>query len=1084
MALKKEKTQYKIQAPGSTPYVPASSYLSIAVDAFKPTLERLQREADQNAKANFFQDFQIKTRDQFEKFRVDFENDPNGMKAAVDTYSKTLLDTIPNAYKIQANAMLSEYSQNSILSASKNFRQISNNKIFGDRETNWNNWKAESDFAMSLFNEENVEFGTTSINAKYLENMKNVNELAYEDLINLVNLGKLTDKDHINNVEENLEALIVSRGLNIMKLLDNNGNDRGARNWLYNFANGNDDYNVELDPNNPVTDIVNKLLKDDDDRKRIINNIENKYEAFSKEKIVGKLKKTSFNFEFAQEYGNVLSGEKFKGGNVQVSDLAAQLEIDYGSEDFKKLIDIVEENNRVQKLISEFSQKPDEQIVFQDHNVDPQKFADFVLKNNGINQIQYKGANANSLTTAFNVLSKQDIFPEGLKEFLTVNPAADLSTKGSLDHFNNQLFIYQYAKQFYPYAEFNDLFEKSITNGVMDDISINDFDTAGIKINNLIKDNENYTKRKDSLILNPNFNKTFDNILSYKLQTPHILMNLFRDERDELHKHMFRSSDQTTWFAYNEAKLIPTAAKDEMKKIFAENMAAMSQGETIPEITNIPNNKLVNAAWTKTAHKMKELGYGINEYTFSGTPELIKRPFWLEHGEVRHDDIYGFVKKNFTMNSPLENQVKFGTSKWEDINNLLNQYFSNPNGNIRIAIEPLLYNTDEDKQAYSLSILDQKEGLAVTFDEHFAPIVDMKVNYKEGVYGSKHQLVNEITDEIYQDWIKTDWFQNLENAFDWSDVATMNPNAFKDSKKYNKNSWFKKTLHSIIRNGISLSDFRFHPSIDVKTKFFGETETLATDIRPFGWLAKVMGFKGDLREIESDLRIAHTKANNKLSLNEQIEKSQNLSDIEKVLEARYPPWELKKSNANAEVIFKHWVQNNYDKEIDEQGNKVPLTLRTNNWGALSSANWDGELDIKYQRDGRNVAVFTHPKQSIRAMTRLFLNHSSLTDGIKKIRKTIQSEYSSTPTIEQILKGTKYSTNMASYMNALDNHPILNRDTQVDLLNKNQMIKLIYFMVQHEAGKDAFNSKYNSDVALQIIGEGYSMGIRSYDGKLQ
>ena len=70
------------------------------------------------------------------------------------------------------------------------------------------------------------------------------------------------------------------------------------------------------------------------------------------------------------------------------------------------------------------------------------------------------------------------------------------------------------------------------------------------------------------------------------------------------------------------------------------------------------------------------------------------------------------------------------------------------------------------------------------------------------------------------------------------------------------------------------------------------------------------------------------------------------------------------------------------------------------------------------------------------MTRLFLNHSSLTDGIKKIRKTIQSEYSSTPTIEQILKGTKYSTNMASYMNALDNHPILNRDTQVDLLNKN------------------------------------------------
>jgi len=1082
MALKKDRAQYKIQSPGSTPYVPASSYASIAVNAFKPTLDRLQREADQTAQANFFQDFQIKTRDQFEKFRVDFENDPNGMKAAVDTYSKTLLDTIPNAYKIQANAMLSAYSQNSVLSASKNFRQISDNKMFGDREIKWNNWKAESDFSMSLFNEEDVQFGTTSINAKYLENMKDVNELAHEDLENLVNLGKMTDKDHINNVEQNVESLIVSRGFNIMKLLDNNGNDRGARNWLYNFANGNDEYNVELDPNNPVTDIVNKLIKDDDDRARIIKSIENKYEAFSKEKIVGKLKKTDFNFELAQEYGNVLSEENFKGGNVQVTDLADQLNIDYGSKDFKKLIDIVEENNRVQSLISEFSQKPDEQIVFQDYNVDPQKFATTILKNIGISKVQYKNADANSLTTAFNVLSKQDIFPPGLQEFLTVNPAADLSSEGSLKHFNNQLFVYQYAKQFYPNEDFNDVFEKAIDNGIMEDIAVNNLDTAGIKINSIIKDNQNYTKRKDSLVLNPNFNKTFDNILAYKLESPNLFINLFRDKRDELHPHFFRSSDQTTFFAYNEANLIPKAAKDEMQKIFSEYMASMTQGETIPEITDIPNNKLVNAAWIKTANRMKKMGYGINEYTLSGTPELIKRPYWLEHGEARHDDMYGFVKKDFVSNSSEENLIKYGTNKWEDVNNMLNQYFSNPNGNIRIAIEPEMYNTKDQKQAYSLAIQDQTTGFTITFDENFKPIADMKINYKEGVYGSKNQLINEVTDEIYQDWIKTDWFQNLENAFDWSDVATMNPNAFKDSKKYNKNSWFKKSLHSIIRNGISLSDFRFHPSVDVKTEFFGKTKTLADDIKPFGWLARIMGFKGDFRDIEADLRIAHDKANKKLSYNEQIEKNQNLSDIEKVLEARYPPWELKQSNANAEVMFKHWVSNNYDKEIDDEGNKVPLTLRTNNWGALSSANWDGELDIKYQRDGRNVAVFTHPKQSIRAMTRLFLNHSSLTDAING--EKIPSEYSSTPTIEEILKGTKYSTNMQSYMDALDNHPILNRDTQVDLLDANQMVKLIYFMVQHEAGKDAFNSKYNSNVALQIIHEGYSMGIRSYDGKLQ
>ena len=106
MALKKDRSQVKIEAPsGNVPYVPAQSYLSIGVDAFKPTLDRLQREADQTAQANFFQDFQIKTRDQFEKFRNDFSMDPDKMKAAADTYSKTLLDSVPAAYKIQANAM-------------------------------------------------------------------------------------------------------------------------------------------------------------------------------------------------------------------------------------------------------------------------------------------------------------------------------------------------------------------------------------------------------------------------------------------------------------------------------------------------------------------------------------------------------------------------------------------------------------------------------------------------------------------------------------------------------------------------------------------------------------------------------------------------------------------------------------------------------------------------------------------------------------------------------------------------------------------------------------------------------------------
>ena len=73
---------------GEIPYVEAKSSFSIALDAISPTLERMERNADATASANYFQDFQIKTRDQFLKFSLDetLKNNPADMKAAVDTY--------------------------------------------------------------------------------------------------------------------------------------------------------------------------------------------------------------------------------------------------------------------------------------------------------------------------------------------------------------------------------------------------------------------------------------------------------------------------------------------------------------------------------------------------------------------------------------------------------------------------------------------------------------------------------------------------------------------------------------------------------------------------------------------------------------------------------------------------------------------------------------------------------------------------------------------------------------------------------------------------------------------------------------
>ena len=162
--------------------------------------------------------------------------------------------------------------------------------------------------------------------------------------------------------------------------------------------------------------------------------------------------------------------------------------------------------------------------------------------------------------------------------------------------------------------------------------------------------------------------------------------------------------------------------------------------------------------------------------------------------------------------------------------------------------------------------------------------------------------------------------------------------------------------------------------------------------------------------------------------------------------------------------------------------ELRLTHRTNNWTSISSDNWDGEIALNYYRDSRHFAVFAHPKDSIRAVTRLFLNHSILTENIDN---TIASEFGSTPTIEDILVKTKYATNMQSYFDALDNHPILSRDTTIDLMDANQMHKLLKFITRHEMGVEYFDEKFgiNNPYVNAVIFRGIDEGINSYNGEL-
>ena len=1041
MALKKDRSQVKIEAPsGNVPYVPAQSYLSIGIDAFKPTLDRLQREADQTAQANFFQDFQIKTRDQFEKFRNDFSMDPDKMKAAADTYSKTLLDSVPAAYKIQANAMLSAYSQNSIIFASGNKRKFDDNKLFADRDTKWKNWNSEAEFSMRNFNEAEIDLAIPAINKEFLNSVLQINELAHEDYENLVALGKIKEKDHIANINNQSEALIVSRGFHIMKTLYNNGQEVQALNWLNDFMNDKDQYDAMIDSdmeNNPMYKVIRTLYEDDDNRMRIGNDILKKYKAFHRDAIFGKTKKPDIDFDMLKEPGNILAIENFKGGDVSMNEILDQIPVDIGSKKYTELVKYVANANRIQSIVSKT------EIIYNfESDEDREMWAKAVLANNGINKVQYSSLNSDSFKIAMNIFAGQDYFPDEVRKYLTLNDAGSFKDEGSLTNLMEKSLMYQYLsnEELFPNVEYNHLFQKALDSGAVNSIANGDFNRASSILESF--QSENYDKKLANITAQYDGNNaSFEYMFNAQLKSPNAFLKFFQDKKDPLHDNLFAAGDQTTWLAWEPKEIIPPNAMAQLKGMWIEEMTAMTTGEN-PDIWSKENSHLRSKAFNRVMKRMEDEGWGIETNTMDGKAKLVKNPFWKTYGTLDNNDVYAAIKEDFTLLNNNEKLSKYGTNKWEEVEGYFRQYADNKDGLVKISVDRQNYKDKSGKHAYKLTMHIGDD--MITLDKNFTPAAWTNLVDKN-VPSSNAQLINHTTNQIFEDFKKTSWYDKLPE---------------------DKQHWTKRAIYSVIRNGIKLSDYRFYPDIP-------GIDDVPAEVRPFAWIAKTLGFDGDLREIRTELQMAATTANNNLSYQKKINNNRDLSDAEKVTESLLPPEETVMTENAMSLNFKQWALDNYENQ------ELRLTHRTNNWTAVSSSGWDGEIDLNYKRDSRHFAVFAHPKDSIRAAVKSILNHSTLTNAINNVDK----RYGSTPTYDEIFK--MYAEDNESYLRALESKTNFDRNDTVDIMNNNQLHSLLKFIVQHEMGREYYFEKFGkqNQYVNSVIFKGINEAINSYNGEL-
>ena len=75
--------------------------------------------------------------------------------------------------------------------------------------------------------------------------------------------------------------------------------------------------------------------------------------------------------------------------------------------------------------------------------------------------------------------------------------------------------------------------------------------------------------------------------------------------------------------------------------------------------------------------------------------------------------------------------------------------------------------------------------------------------------------------------------------------------------------------------------------------------------------------------------------------------------------------------------------------------------------------------------------------------------------------------------------------MKSYIDALEDHSTLDKDTIINLMDANQMHELLKFITIHEMGSEYFNEKFGTTNAYvdSVIYAGFNEAINSYNGEL-
>ena len=1061
MALKQAKKQVNLKASVADnigiPKFPDTNIAAQIATPISEAIDVFRKKAEADASATWQFNFNQQSRDHYLQLKDKFKFDPDGMRNAIDNYSKTTLANTPGVFKSVAQNVLAQKNLANMSYATTNFNAREDQKALDGWNLTKDQTMVDAGSHLETINM-NPDLSVLDINS-FIGNdlQKTMNHNYGGAETTLVNTNRYSG----SNLKKDLDNDIIDlEALRVFSIIKKSGDVEGNKYFL-NYAMGKDNFPVTPDNvDNPIFQKYANDITDPFKRSQIITKVKSLYDDYNSKNINGlKSAKTKYNLDRLQDSGSILDVNNFaNGANGNATNFVINAMPGISDTDFPRAVEIVSKNIKVQALVSKALEY--EVIDNFEDNEQMELFKTALFRRYGINDENITDIENEDLGTAMEILKNQNMEPTAVLKKINKDYNVNFKTPGMIQDFKENLSLFNYikSKDMFPYItiENEHIYNAANKIGVMAKESD---EVIAEKLNNLMTNKgnleENYNKVSSSI--DNNLDIAVNN-MKWTIEMQDIntdtwwLKKIFNKKQNKF-SHMFIPESTSAW--YKGLDMTPKVQKEWLDEIKVQ--LTYINGNSDIDLKTDEGKEQFYKASIQGLKALNKKGYSATRLNGTGKVSMIKHGFEKEIGFTGQgfDSALmaqaNYLKENL---SPEEQIERFGfdpvgpSGKEQapiNISDVMKRVIDENYKNL--IIEPTGTFNEKGKPNYHAKVLYDDKLISLTQGDNYFDPTGLRSNmFVEDLPDSRSQVMQEIATKKFDLFME----KGLGRFID-GDSGT--------------EKWLQKFFYGTTKTMIEASDYRFYPDYPL-------IDDVPAEVKPFGFIFKALGKDIDVESYYNEAAEINNEVNEIVSMDAQIQGNRNFNNKEKIIDSRFPPHKASFTEENVQKSYMQHVYNNY------QNKDLPLTFRTNNYMAVMKTDqtWDGEMTNI--TTGNQAAIFASPVDSIRAGIRVMINNSTL------INNKTTKRYGNNPTVEEIL--TVYAEDSTNYLNALEEKTNFTRDTAINFFDGNQMNQLVKFMIEHEMGSEAFYNYYppqNQLLLDKMIFEGYTRGINSYGGKL-